>query len=97
MDILRHGRRTGPTGSPVAIETDFGWVLCGGSTGTATSFHVASLHVSTLSGDDILRKFWETEEPPGSALVPHSVSLHLVSRLSKTEYPGADEKVPASC
>ena len=68
MDILRHGWRTGPTGSPVAIETDFGWILCGGSTGTATSFHVASLHVSTLSGDDILHKFWETEEPPGSAL-----------------------------
>lgn len=25
VDILRHGRRTGPTGSPVALETDFGW------------------------------------------------------------------------
>ena len=28
-DVLRQGQRTGPAGSPVAFETDFGWVLSG--------------------------------------------------------------------
>ena len=90
VDILRHGRRIGPTGAPVAIETDFGWVLCGGNTNNASSpcLHVASLHVASLSGDDILRKFWETEEPPGSvfALSPEErlVLDHFQAHHSRT-------------
>ena len=68
VDILRHGRRRGPTGSPVAVETDFGWILCGGHTNgsvvpSEASLHVASLHVSVSSTDDLLRQFWEIEEP----------------------------------
>lgn len=29
VDVLLHGQRTGPPGSPVALETEFGWVLSG--------------------------------------------------------------------
>lgn len=31
VDVLCQGQRAGPVGSPVAIETDFGWILYGGS------------------------------------------------------------------
>ena len=70
VDVLLHGRRTGPPGTPVALETEFGWVLSGStecSTPTdqvnvhATTFHTATTH---MSGDDILRRFWEIEESP---------------------------------
>ena len=72
VDILRHGRRTGPTGSPVASETDFGWVLCGGrvdktSSSGGINLHVMSLHAAEHT-DDILRKFWEMEEPPAISI-----------------------------
>ena len=68
VDILRNGRRTGPSGSPVAVETEFGWVICGGTCSTTLSssanLHVASHHASAICSDDILRKFWEIEESP---------------------------------
>ena len=68
VDILRDGRRKGPPGSPTAFETDFGWVL-GGSTGPLgisahTNFHISTFHTTTLSGDDVLKRFWEVEESP---------------------------------
>lgn len=63
--VMLSGRRNGPYGSPVAMETLLGWVLCGN-----VSLHhphqqsIASYHTMIESGDDILRKFWEFEEPP---------------------------------
>ena len=72
IDVLLHGWRTGPPGTPVALETEFGWVL-GGSTGRislinqvnvhSTAFHTTNIH---MSGDDILHHFWEIEESPNS-------------------------------
>lgn len=64
--VLLHGRRIGPPGSPVAFETVFGWVLAGSGNSCYPAAHVASHHTSLLSGDDLLRKFWETEESPAS-------------------------------
>ena len=68
VGALLHGRRTGSPGSPTALETEFGWVLAGSADPRfpATEFtaHHVSHHVSLLSGDDLLRKFWEMEEPP---------------------------------
>ena len=70
VDILLSGRRTGPPGTPMALETEFGWVLCGGTERSippdqisvhSTAFHTTAVH---LSGDDILRQFWKIEEPP---------------------------------
>jgi hypothetical protein len=76
VDVLRHGRRTGPPGTPTAFETEFGWVICG-STGSTTSstqanLHITTFHTSVASGDDILRKFWEVEESP-----THHASLSM--------------------
>ena len=67
LDVLRQGRRSCPSGSPTALETEFGWVLCGGSTSShdcITNVCVTSLHSSVTSDDDILRRFWEIEEAP---------------------------------
>ena len=60
--VLGHGRRSGPQGSPTAVETSFGLVLAGTAQCNASLIQEVSHHVSTLSGDDILRKFWEVEE-----------------------------------
>jgi hypothetical protein len=63
-EIMMQGRQTGPPGSPVAFETKLGWVLAGGVESCTSVNHVVSHHVSVLTGDDILRKFWEIEEKP---------------------------------
>ena len=61
--VMLHSRRSGPPGTPVAFETKFGWVLAGG-TDVYNTAHVVTHHVTLLSGDDLLRKFWEIEEKP---------------------------------
>ena len=64
-NVLCQGRRYGPPNSPVAFETDFGWVLAGNTNSiNAPCEQVTSNYVSTTTtcGDDILRKFWEIEE-----------------------------------
>ena len=68
-NVLLHGRRCGPPGTPTALETRFGWVLIGiGRTQVhphfATHASVTSYHTATASGDDILCMFWEIEENP---------------------------------
>ena len=68
VDVVRAGRRAGPTDSPTAFETDFGWVLAGNA-GPSSPTHHVSHHVSLLTGDDILRKFWEIEEKPMTDVV----------------------------
>ena len=91
--ILLHGRRTGPPGSPVAMETEFGWVLCGGNTDkteySAVNSSVTALHASALCSDEILRKFWEIEEVPVNSpvltLEERSVVQHFKSNHSRTE------------
>ena len=65
VQVLRNGRRTGPPGSPVSFETEFGWVQAGEINNTSShNGHVTSHHVSLENGDDILRKFWEIEQQP---------------------------------
>ena len=72
VEAMRHGRRLGVPGSPVAFETEFGWVLAGGTNACSPIQQITTHHVSLLSGDDILRQFWEVEEKPMShgALTP---------------------------
>jgi len=62
--VLCHGRRYGPPGTPVAFETQFGWVLAGSSEGCTLPTLIDTHHVSCTTGDDILRKFWEIEDHP---------------------------------
>ena len=64
MEVLLHGRRTGPHGSPIAFETKLGWVLAGSANSCAPSTHIATHYALLLTGDDILNKFWEIEEKP---------------------------------
>ena len=66
VNVLLHGRRFGPPGSPVAFETEFGWVLAGEAESCAPADHVTTYHTALISGDDVLRKFWEIEEKPMS-------------------------------
>ena len=93
VDTLCHGRRAGPAGSPVAIETEFGWAACGGSTANPrdVNLHVVSHHASAVCSDDILHKFWEIEEsPPNSpaltveerSVIQHSIAKTNHSRTS---------------
>ena len=68
--MLLSGWRTGPPGSPVVLETKFGWILSGGTEHPdPVSLHVASLHTSTTTGDDLLQRFWEVEEKPLAPLM----------------------------
>ena len=66
---MRQGLQQGPARTPYAFETEFGWVLAGG---TNDSLSLSSLvtvithHTTVDNGDRILRCFWEVEEPPGS-------------------------------
>ena len=66
VNVLLHGRRFGPPGSPVAFETEFGWVLAGETESRVPADLITTYHTSLISGDDILRKFWEIEERPMS-------------------------------
>ena len=91
MDVLCHDRRTGPTGAPVAIETEFGWVVCGGNTTFSSddiNLHGASHHASAVSSDDILRKFWKIEKSPSSSpvltLKEYSVVQHFDTNHRRT-------------
>ena len=55
VEALRHGRRKGPPGSPTALETMFGWVLCGNT--EQDILHPSSVttyHTLVEAGDDIL-------------------------------------------
>lgn len=45
------------------METLFGWVLCG-NTEPTTSTSVTVCHASVNTGDNLIQRFWEIEEPP---------------------------------
>lgn len=65
VEVIRHGRRTGPHNTPTALNTDFGWVLAG-NTGAQADATLVSTHLTSvvtgMTGDDLLRRFWEVEE-----------------------------------
>ena len=92
LDVLRHGRRSGLPESPTALETEFGWVLCG-STGPASSSSahacVTTFHSTVTSGDDVLRQFWEIEETPADHSIlsteERTVVRHFESNHSRSK------------
>ena len=89
VNILLQGRRVGPYGSPSALNTEFSWVLAGG---TKTSNYNVAHHVVTVSGDDLLRRFWEVKEhqPSDLALTPEErfVIEHFKAFHSRDECGG---------
>lgn len=66
VEALQPGRKIGSPGSPVAFETKFGWVLAGQLDSCDPAHCIVSHHVSSITGDDLLRRFWEIEENPKS-------------------------------
>ena len=91
VDVLCHSRRTRPTGAPVAIETEFGWVVFCGSTASSDdlNLYTASHHASTVGSDDILRKFWEIKQSPANSpvltLEERSVVQHFDTNYFRRE------------
>lgn len=84
-DVLLHGRWHGPPGSPTALETRFRWVIAGAVECEAPQTQLVSNHATTVSTDDLLRQFWETEEfVPGKA--PHSVNEQFVMTHFQREH-----------
>ena len=88
-DVLRQGQRSGPVGSPVAFETEFGWVFSGRTESIASTGEVAALHTIVGFKDDVLHKFWEIEEGPTSnaafSLEERSVLSHFKDNHFRTE------------
>ena len=77
VETLLHGRQIGSPDSPIAFETEFGWVLAGWLDSCTPDHHIVSHHVSFIAGDDLLRRFWEIEENPKNkvALSPEERSV----------------------
>ncbi|CAB0044201.1 unnamed protein product, partial [Trichogramma brassicae] len=87
-DIIQAGLRRGPSGSPAAYKTVFGWVITGPTTkptaqqSTLDAFTITLTSTDALSND--LRKFWELEEltpaagssPTGDKCEEHFRSTH---------------------
>ena len=89
MVVETLGRRIEPPGSPIAFETDFGWVLAGQLDSCTPDHHIVSHHVSFIAGDDPLCRFWEIEENPKNevGLTPEerSVVQHFKDNHYRTE------------
>ena len=67
--VVLHGRRFGPSGSPSAFKTQFGWVLAGTTRcshenrGSRGSCYLATTIEDPTVSEELLRKFWEIEDP----------------------------------
>ena len=89
-EVMLHGRRSGPRGTPAAFETKFGWVLAGKTKSSTLSPHsVISHHVSVVSGDELLSKFWQMEEAP-NPLSSYSHEERLVMQRFKENHRKSD-------
>jgi hypothetical protein len=68
--ILEAGKKQGPVGSPIAINSTFGWLIGGGSKdfhGQQCHSFVSQLNQSCIHDgclDKSIRRFWEVEELP---------------------------------
>lgn len=86
VQVMCHGRREGPPGSPLAFQTELGWVLAGNVFNNNDSHaRVVTHHASVQSGDDLLRKFWEIEESPAT-MTPMSTDEHLSVHYFDTQH-----------
>ncbi len=85
---LLNGRRVGSPGTPTAFETKFGWVLAGSVESQEQPHHISTHQVAThhstlITGDDLLRKFWEIEEGPGSEIDSSPEEQAVVSHFKE--------------
>ena len=85
--ILLTGRHEGSPGSPVALETLIGWVLCGDvQSSNSYSSAVTVCHTLIDMSDDTLRRFWEIEEPPNRKNGQHSQKERSAVQQFKGHY-----------
>ena len=86
----------GPQDAPIAIETVFGWVLAGRTAPLNPCSNVLAHHATTLTGDNILRQFWETEEihdskptysPDEQFVVRHFEENHMILKNGRFIVP----------
>ena len=68
VEAILHSRRIEPTETPMAFETHFGWVLAVSTEPCSPVSEITACHISCATGDDLLKKFWETEESTLSEL-----------------------------
>ena len=76
-NTLMDGRRSGPPGSPIALQTKLGWVLAGDAS-TTPSLDITCNHISLRTGDELLYQFWQIEEPPSHDRVVFSAEENAV-------------------
>ncbi|XP_047019136.1 uncharacterized protein LOC124629667 [Helicoverpa zea] len=64
--VIQEGIKKNVTGTLLAQDTKLGWILSGTLDVDQTiNSHITVMH-SRVEGDDMLRKFWELEEPSGT-------------------------------
>ena len=87
--VLQQGRRFGSPGTPTAFKTKFGWVLAGQTELPRIPHDIVAHHVTMVSCDDMLHKFWEIEsiENPNAILTPEekAVQRHYEEKHYRTE------------
>lgn len=64
IGVLLYSWQIGPPNAPVAIETKCGWIITG--TTYTQNIEVVS-YQTTATSNDVLKRFWEVEEPPHQA------------------------------
>ena len=91
-----HGRQSGPPASPIAFETHFDWILDGSTLSCSPSEQVTTHYTLCVSGDELLRKFWEVQEnsPSDSNLTPEEQKVIQYFRASHSRQPNGRFVVP---
>ena len=88
-NVIRHGRRSGPPGSPTAHRTAFGWVLAGTVHASGLTRNVDTCCLSSVSSDEALRAFWEIENckftEPALSLEERAVVNHFEETFTRDE------------
>jgi len=86
QDIIMPEFRRGAPSEPVAIKTIYGWAVMGRLPSTSTSATPSvNVAIPTPSSDDLLKRFWETEEVSTApvntseekAVLEHFVTNHV--------------------
>lgn len=62
--IYDGGRYTPGPGLPVALNSVFGWVISGQFDLNLPTSEASTLLAETCALEDVMKRFWETEEPP---------------------------------
>ena len=87
--VIRHGRRSGPPGSPTANKTAFGWVLAGTVQTSGPIKNADTCCLSSTVGDELLRAFWEIEDckfaEPALSIEEKAVVSHFEATYSRDE------------